>query len=269
MPGRDGQNSDEASAGAGSYEVTSLVPDRPQPPSPRNRPTTSTSPRQGTRKTRGRFRAKSDVDGPLPRTSSLFRVGVMLDSCCRFVLVSSCSIGRRRRLGTVLFSCCLWVPMIRSWALTRDYALHPGTRNRYEIRDTRTQHRPPSRQVNDHGRVSGTHTHHHLEPAPARTPRQRLHRPLQRPPAPPLARSTTPSVDQTAKRQRTTAASNHPSDTLRRTHQRMPKSRLTSRDRVSGTHTLAAGGAGPPRPHRAGPDPRRRGLVDRCAGAAL
>ena len=51
-----------------------------------------------------------------------------------------------------------WVPIIRSWALTRDYALHPGTRNRYEIRDTRTQHRPPSWQVNDHGRVFGTHT---------------------------------------------------------------------------------------------------------------
>ena len=53
----------------------------------------------------------------------------------------------------------LWVPIIRSWALTRGFALHPGTRNRYEIRYTRTQHRPPSRQVNDHGRVSGTHTH--------------------------------------------------------------------------------------------------------------
>ena len=51
----------------------------------------------------------------------------------------------------------LWVPIIRSWALTRGFALHPGTRNRYEIRDTRTQHRPASRPVNDHGRVSGTH----------------------------------------------------------------------------------------------------------------
>ena len=30
-------------------------------------------------------------------------------------------------------------------------------RNRYKIRYTRTQHRPASRQVNDHGRVSGTH----------------------------------------------------------------------------------------------------------------
>ena len=48
-------------------------------------------------------------------------------------------------------------PKMRSWALTRGFALHPGTRNRYEIRDTRTQHRPASRQVNDHGRVSGTH----------------------------------------------------------------------------------------------------------------
>ena len=51
----------------------------------------------------------------------------------------------------------LWVPTIRSWALTRGFALHPGTRNRYEIRYTRTQHRPASRQVTDHGRVSGTH----------------------------------------------------------------------------------------------------------------
>ena len=73
-------------------------------------------------------------------------------------------------------------------------------------------------------------------PTPARTPRHRLHRPLQRPPAPPLAQSTTPGADQTAKRQWTTAASNHPSDTLWRTHQRIPKSRLTSHDRVSGTH---------------------------------
>ena len=50
----------------------------------------------------------------------------------------------------------LWVPIIRSWALTRGFALQPGTRNRYEIRYTRTQHRPASRQFNDHGRVSGT-----------------------------------------------------------------------------------------------------------------
>ena len=31
-------------------------------------------------------------------------------------------------------------------------------RNRYKIRYTTNQHRPASRQVNDHGRVSGTHT---------------------------------------------------------------------------------------------------------------
>ena len=41
--------------------------------------------------------------------------------------------------------------------LTRGFALHRGTRNRYMIRYTRTQHRPASRHVNDHGRVSGTH----------------------------------------------------------------------------------------------------------------
>ena len=62
-----------------------------------------------------------------------------------------------RRLGVVVVGPSLWVPIIRSWALTRGFALRPGTRNRYEIRDTRTQHRPASRQVNDHGRVSGTH----------------------------------------------------------------------------------------------------------------
>ena len=52
----------------------------------------------------------------------------------------------------------MWVPITRSWALTRGFALHSGTRNLYEIRYTRTQHRPASRQVNDHGRVSGTHS---------------------------------------------------------------------------------------------------------------
>ena len=51
----------------------------------------------------------------------------------------------------------VWVPIIQSWALTRGFALYPGTRNRYEIRYTRTQHRPASRQVNDHGRISGAH----------------------------------------------------------------------------------------------------------------
>ena len=34
--------------------------------------------------------------------------------------------------------------------------------NRYKIRDTRNQDRPPSRQVNDHGRASGTHSHEPL-----------------------------------------------------------------------------------------------------------
>ena len=57
--------------------------------------------------------------------------------------------------GTTL---TLWVPIIRSWALTWGFALLSGTRNRYEIWYMRTQHRPPSRQVNDHGRVSGTRT---------------------------------------------------------------------------------------------------------------
>ena len=51
-----------------------------------------------------------------------------------------------------------WVPIIRSWALTRGFALHPGTRNRYKIRYTRTQDRPASLQVNAHDRVFGTHT---------------------------------------------------------------------------------------------------------------
>ena len=64
----------------------------------------------------------------------------------------------------------LWVPIIRSWALTRGFALHPGTRNRYEIRDTRTQHRPASRQVNDRGRASGTHKPGSITGLPGSTP---------------------------------------------------------------------------------------------------
>ena len=47
-----------------------------------------------------------------------------------------------------------WVPIIRSWALTRGFALHPGTRNRYEIRYTRTQHRPRG-SVPQFGGLSG------------------------------------------------------------------------------------------------------------------
>ena len=66
MPGRDGHNSDEASVSAGSYEVTSLVPDRPQLTSPRSEPPTPTSPEQGTHNTQGHFDGKSDADGPLP-----------------------------------------------------------------------------------------------------------------------------------------------------------------------------------------------------------
>ncbi len=66
MPGRDGHNSDEASVGTGSYEVTSLVPDRPQLTSPRSEPPTPTSPTQGTHNTQGQFDSKSDADGPLP-----------------------------------------------------------------------------------------------------------------------------------------------------------------------------------------------------------
>ena len=87
------------------------------------------------------------------------------------------------------------------------------------------------RTLDRHPATRAPRPHHHLEPTPARTPRQRLHRP----PAPPLARPPTPSTTPPAERQRT-AASNHPSDTLRRTHQRIPKSRLTSHDRVSGNH---------------------------------
>ena len=66
VPGRDGHDSDEASVCAGSYEVTSLVADRPQLASPRSRPATSTRPRQRTHNAQGQFCSKSDADGPLP-----------------------------------------------------------------------------------------------------------------------------------------------------------------------------------------------------------
>ena len=68
-------------------------------------------------------------------------------------------------------------------------------RNRYKIRYTTNQHRPASRQVNDHGRVSGTHT-----PSPTPDPRRRTssaHR----------TRKPRPPHDQTA---RTSAAAPSP-----------------------------------------------------------
>ena len=68
-------------------------------------------------------------------------------------------VSNDQRINAAAGGGSLWVPTIRSWALTRGFALHPGTRNRYMMRYTRTQHRPASRQVNDHGRVSGTHRH--------------------------------------------------------------------------------------------------------------
>ena len=55
VPGRDGHDSDEASVCAGSYEVTSLVADRPQLTSPRSGPATSTRPRQRTRNAQGQL----------------------------------------------------------------------------------------------------------------------------------------------------------------------------------------------------------------------
>ena len=64
------------------------------------------------------------------------------------------------------------VPTIRSWALTSGFALHPGTRNRHEIRYTRIQHRPESRHVNDHGRVFDTHRPG--APASSTSPRSQL-----------------------------------------------------------------------------------------------
>ena len=60
-------------------------------------------------------------------------------------------VGPRRfdiaKISAVVHGLCdrdagVWVPIIRSWVLTRGFALHPGTRNRYMMRYTRTQHRP-------------------------------------------------------------------------------------------------------------------------------
>jgi hypothetical protein len=54
---------------------------------------------------------------------------------------------------------------------------------------------------------------------PVRTPRHRLHRPLQRSPD---------------------AAAGHQINPLRRTHQRIPKRSMTSHDTISGTHRIVA-----------------------------
>ena len=78
VPGRDGHNSDEASVGAGSYEVTSLVPDRPQLASPGTGPAMSTSPGQGTRKRGAGFTPSQTSRARSPRTSSLFHAGCLV-----------------------------------------------------------------------------------------------------------------------------------------------------------------------------------------------
>ena len=68
-------------------------------------------------------------------------------------------------------------------------------RNRYEIRYTRTLYRPASRQVNDHGRVSGTHTTPYHErsgpPTCGTSPATRAPHPSQQRPTPGVAPTTT------------------------------------------------------------------------------
>ncbi len=77
--------------------------------------------------------------------------------------------------------------------------------------------------------------HPHLEPATTRTPRRRLHRPLQHPPTTPLTQPTATRPEQIAEPARE-AASPREVDPMRRTHQRVSTCRLTSHDTVSGTH---------------------------------
>ena len=80
--------------------------------------------------------------------------------------------------------------------------------------------------------------HHHLEPTPTQQARRRLHRALQQPPTPPLARPTTPSTTPPAERQHLNVSPSHQHDTIQRTHQRVPTCGLTSHNTISGTHTL-------------------------------
>ena len=58
-------------------------------------------------------------------------------------------------------------------------------RNRYKIRYTTNQHRPTSRQVNDHGRVSGTHTRRDIIRCLKRYIAREIHQLLTDPPAVP------------------------------------------------------------------------------------
>jgi hypothetical protein len=80
---------------------------------------------------------------------------------------------------------------------------------------------------------------HHLEPTPARTPRHRLHQPPQSAPAPPVP--TTTATTSCTQATTATATDHHdtPQEPIRRPHQRIPKRRLTSHDRISDPHRLA------------------------------
>ena len=91
------------------------------------------------------------------------------------------------------------------------------------------------RTLDRHPATRAPRPHHHLEPSPAREARRRLHRSLQHAPAPPFTRPATTRRHRPARpaRQSPPSRENGP---LWRTHQRVPKCRLTSHDTVFGTH---------------------------------
>ena len=91
-----------------------------------------------------------------------------------------------------------------------------------------------------HDTVFGTHRHHHLEPTATQKACRRLHRSLQHAPAPPFTRPATTRRHRRCRPARQTPPSRE-NGPLWRTHQRVPKCRLTSHDTVFGTHTQGTG----------------------------
>ena len=82
----------------------------------------------------------------------------------------------------------------RSWQPIRRYVRRnlPNRRPQYsQDADQNTSREHVRRALDRDLTTRAPRPNHHLEPAPARTARHRLHRPLQHPPTAPLSRSTT------------------------------------------------------------------------------
>ncbi|MFT7648728.1 MAG: hypothetical protein ACI8Y4_003480 [Candidatus Poriferisodalaceae bacterium] len=112
----------------------------------------------------------------------------------------------------------------------QDTSPHPGSQH---VRRTMDRNHPPRAPR----ATRSVAPHHRLEPAPTRSTRGQLHRPLQHEPTPPLTRATTTTRCGGAATDAGTSPSRREIDLLPRPHQRILKRSLTGHDAISGPQT--------------------------------